>query len=157
MDKENQSQERIPKKYEVMLAIFGTAVVLPIVGFTIFIAPTLGVDLSRTSFFSAYRALLALMLPMLVFPTAIFGEFLNKDWKKRKFLWKSAFLGVGLFGIFTCVTIFLLTLADLLFYEVNIVWQIPLAALCSSSGLIALALVARSAQFKRFAREKAGW
>ncbi len=157
MQRDSKGQQKIPVKYEIIMAVFIPVVVLPLVGFVFFITPTLGVDLRKMSFFSAYRTLLAVVLPTVVFPASVFGEFMNKNWKKRKFLWKSALAGMGIGSIFIATTLILLTVFDSLFSELNIIWQIPLAVICSSIGLVIMALVVKSKRFKKMAREKLGW
>ena len=150
-------QERIPIKYEIFIAIFIIAIVFPAVWLTFFIPSYLGISLNEMSFFSAYRVLLVTALSVIVVPTAIFGEFLNKEWKKRRFLWRSVFAGISIAGIFVIVTSLMLTVFDALLPSIDIIGQIPLAVIFSSAGLIIMVVPLRSSRFKQFARKNLGW
>lgn len=151
------SQQRIPLKYEIV-----AGVCIVIIGFSalwllFFLLSYFAIDLKKVTFFLAYRTLLVITLPTIMCPVALLGEYLNKEWKRRKFLWRSAIAGMGIFGIFASVTILLLTLFDMFFPEVDVIWQIPLAMGCSSLGLIAIALLFWNHRFKGFAKEHLGW
>jgi len=157
MTNEDKNQQKIPSKYEIVIAVFVPAIALPTLCFALFVAPSFGFDLKRMSFFLAYRAILGIVLVPTVIPVAILGEFMTKNWKKRKFSWKSAFAGIGIFGIFLIVTFSSLTVLDFFLSGLNIVWQTSLASICSVLGLIVMALVINSKRFKKLAKEKLGW
>lgn len=150
-----KEQEKIPTKYEIFIAIGTIVIIFPAVWLTMSIASYLEIDLNRMSFFLAYRLLLLISLSIIIFPLAIFGEFLNKEWKR--FLWRSVLVGVGIAGVFVLVTFSLLTVFDALFPELNLIWQIPLAVAGSSIGLITIAMMIRNSRFKQFAKSNLGW
>jgi len=147
----------MPFKCEIIIAVSVMAVVLPAVWLTFFTPTYLGISLSEMSFFSAYRFMLVIFLPIIIVPTVIFGEFLTKEWKKRRFLWRSVFAGISIVGIFVVATSLMLTAFDILFSNLDIVWQIPLAMISNSAGLIIMVILLRSSKFKQFARKSLGW
>lgn len=157
MKEENESPQRMPQKLEIVIGIGVIAIVFPAVWLTWFLASYLGIDLKQMSFFLAYRTLLQFFLLVSALPMALFGEFLTKKWKKRRFLWKSVFTGIGILGVFGITVFSLLTVSDAMLSGLNIIWQIPIAAMCSSLGLIAVSVVAKSERFKQFARIHLGY
>lgn len=152
-----ESEQRIPVKYQLIVAIFIPAIVLPTVYFAFYVAPSLGIDFKKMSAFSAFRTLLTLVFFPIIVPVCVFSEFLSKDWKKGKFLWRSVFTGLGVFCVSLGVTFLLLTLFDILFSELSLIWQIPLMASSGSAGLIVYSLVVGNKRFKKYAKEKLGW
>lgn len=157
MKKENRNEQRIPVKYQAIICVSVLVIVFSIYWMSVFLFAYLGINLKSFSFFSGYRIfLISIILPG-VFPVVLLGEYLTKEWKKRNFLWKSVAAGMGIIGVFICTTVLLLTMLDMFLTEVNIIWQIPLAAACNSIGLVLIASIIRSQRFKAFAKSNLGW
>src|SRR4030042_619403 len=157
MKKENRNEQRIPAKYQAIICVSVFVIVFSTYWISVFLFACLGINLKSFSFFSGYRIfLISIILPG-VFPVVLLGEYLTKEWKKRNFLWKSVAAGMGIIGVFICTTVLLLTMLDMFLTEVNIIWQIPLAAACNSIGLVLIASIIRSQRFKAFAKSNLGW
>jgi len=150
---EKNEKQRLPLRYEIYAAVGIVIITFSVTGLIWFLMPHLGVDLRKmSSFFVAYRTLLAMAIPMLVVLGAFFIEFLVKDWKKRGFRWRNVLGAVGMFAIFLCVTLPLLTIFDVLSSWLNIEWQISLAVIGSSLGLVIMGLATRTKALKEWLR-----
>jgi hypothetical protein len=148
MTEENEKQW-IPRKYEIYAAIGVTIIGLLVLALILVVTPRLGIDLERMSVFLAYRALLPIALFPPAIPLAIFAESVIKQWKGRSFRWGNVLAGIGMSGIFFVVSFFLLTIFDLVFSWLNVIWQIPLAVTCTSIGLVVMGYMTRHKYFRK--------
>jgi hypothetical protein len=149
---EEKKKQLIPLRYEIVFAVGITLIAFFSLGLTWFMLFYFGIDLKSLSFFLAYRTLLTLFFSMIAVPVTIFAEFVIKQWKKRSFLWKNVFVGIGMLCIFAMVTFFLLTVFDILVSDLDLIWQIPLVACSNSIGLIMMGIATRTRVFKKWLR-----
>jgi hypothetical protein len=152
-----REKQTAPSKYELVIGVGGAIIVFSAVGLSFFLLSYFGIDLKKMSFFLSFRTLLTIGFSIIMFPTILFVEYVYKVSKKRRFSWKDVIVGVGILGILLVVALPLLTLLDVVFSDLDVVWQIPLAVGCTSLGVIADALVVGNRRFKKFAREQLGW
>lgn len=153
-----ESEKRmIPLKYEIIIGVGGVIIAFSALELSFFLLSYFGIDLKEMSFFLGLRTLLAMLFSIITFPTVLFAEYIYKELKDRRFSWKDVIVGVGILGILLAVDLPLLTLFDVVFSDLDVVWQIPLAMGCTSLGLIVVALVVGNRHFKKFAREQLGW
>jgi len=147
--KEENEQQRLPLKYEIYAAIGVTIIGILVLGLILVVTPRLGIDLERMSVFLAYRALLPIAFFPPAIPLVVFVESVIKQWKGRSFRWGNVLAGIGMIGIFFVVSFFLLTIFDLLFSWLDVIWQIPLAVTCTSIGLVVMGYMTRLKYFRK--------
>jgi hypothetical protein len=156
MAAENDNQRGITLKLEKSIAIGVIFIGLSTVGLT-WLVIFLAINLNELSFFLIVRTILFTWFLIAVVPVGIFGEYLRVQWKEGEFSWKTATGTMLVFGMFVVTVFLLLTLFDQLLSALDRIWQIPLTGLCSSIGLISVALLLRSECFKKFAEKYLGW
>lgn len=149
--------EKIPPRYEMIISVGAVVILFLTIGLTLLVVSLLRIDLKEVSSFSFVRTFLLIAFLVGAVPTGIFGEYLNKQWKGRKFLWRSAVGGIAVLGAFLGVTILVLTLFDDVFSRIAIMWQVTLIAVSNSMGLITVALLFKSKRFKNAAKKNLGW
>jgi hypothetical protein len=148
---EKYEEQRLPLEYEIYAAIGISIIVSSAVGVLWLILSHFEINLRQmSSFFAAYRVLLIIATPLLIVPLAILAELLVKRWKERRLLWKNILGILGMFSIFMLATLPLLTVSDLVFSELGLLLQIPLAVLYSSMGLIIMGMATRTKAFKKW-------
>jgi hypothetical protein len=141
----------------MIISVGAVVILFSTIGLTLFIVSLLGIDVKGVSLIWFARTLLLIASLVAAVPTAIFGEYLNKQWKGREFLWRSALGGIAVFGLFLVITVLMLTLFEEVFSRIDIVWQIPLIAVSNSLGLMTVALLFKSKRFKNAGKRNLGW
>ncbi len=141
----------------MIISVGAVVILFSTIGLTLLVVSLLGIDLKGVSGFSFARTFLLIAFLVAAVPTGIFGEYLNKQWKGRKFLWRSAVGGIAVFGAFLGVTILVLSLFDEVFSRIAIMWQVPLVAVSNLLGLITVALLFKSKRFKNATKKNLGW
>jgi len=155
MAKENE-RTQVSQKLLLILNVGGTIIVFVAFGLSWFIIDFFRIDLWKMSFFVSCRTLLLIIFSVLALPLATFGEYWLSLWKRRNFLWRSVIVTISVIGIFIFVTIFLLTILEVLFAELYWIWQMPLAAICNLVGLFAMVAAIKNSAFKKW-RKDLGW
>ncbi|HML01768.1 MAG TPA: hypothetical protein VK487_00175 [Candidatus Bathyarchaeia archaeon] len=112
--------------------------------------------LSTVSLFSNVRTLLLISFLLVALPIAALGEYWLSKTNKRKFLWKSVVLIVGIFGLFILVTTVLITVFDELLSGLFWIWQMPLVVASGLIGLFTVIVAIRNEHIKKWEKDF-GW
>lgn len=153
--KENERKE-VSQRSVIVLNAGGMIIVVASSALTWLIATSLGIPFWKLSFFASFRTLLLILFSVLLLPLGAFGEYWLSSWRKRKFLWKSLGLVMGLSVIFVLINVLLSTAFDMLGSALELIWQVPLAVVSNSISLIATVLVIRTNKLRKW-RKDLGW
>lgn len=133
----------MPLRYQIMIAIVVLTIGFTAAGLTLLMISYFKSSLEGASLFFVFRVLLGIVLAPLFIPLVISAVFIDKEWKKKKFKWRSVGVYMGFAGEYLVVTVLLVTVCDLLFPSLDFLWQLPLTLSSSSVGLIAMAMTVR--------------
>lgn len=152
---DEHKRPQVSQKSILVLNIGGIIIVLVGATFVWLITTYLGI-LSNVSLFSGVRTLLLTGFLVMALPIAIFGEYWLSQTNKRKFIWKSVALAMGIFFLFTLVTTFLLTLFDLLLPVLFLAWQLLLVVASALIGLFVMSVTIRNEHLRKWQKDF-GW
>lgn len=127
------SIQEMPLKLQLMIVI--GILITGLIAFELGLFTISYFDLGpETSLISGFRTLLMINLPPILIPLIVLGEFINKEWKRRKFRWRNVGVAISISTPFFALTLLLLTICDILFSQLSFVWQLPLMTMCGLIG-----------------------
>jgi hypothetical protein len=138
----NECSQEIPAKFQVMIAIGVLIIGFSAYGLTQLVGSYFKFG-PGTSLFLAFRTAMVVVITPLFIPLIVYGEFINKEWKKRKFHWRNVGVAISISAPFFALTLLLLIVCDIFFSHLDIVWQLPLTSVCGLVGLISFGLTVK--------------